>query len=124
MNSILIVHQTLESKLSGLLKTPLGLCIVSSQPIASGGEVIGSMVSCRVVDERFIDELGDSMFLELDIHPLLDVQSMMTYETVINSIKSENPILISKSDAEKVKGYSVINDLYGTGMGSMSFRSI
>ena len=113
MNSILVVHQTPESKLSGLLKTPLGLYIISSQPIVSGFDVIGSIVSCRAVDGRLIGELGDSMFLELDYHPLLDEETIGEYTDIINSIKTDNPILISKPNKDTMTGYSLLNDLYG-----------
>lgn len=114
MNSILVVHQSVESKLSGLLKTPVGLCIISSQPVSSGADtIVGSIVMCRLVDLSIVEQLSESIFLDLNLLPLLDQELIAMHETVIGEITPKNPVLIEKLDSETVKGYSVLNDLYG-----------
>ena len=114
MNSILVVHQTVESKLSGLLKTPVGLCVISSQPVSSGADtIVGSIVMCRLVDLGIVEQLSESIFLDLNLLPLLDEENIATYSAVISEINPNNPVLVERIDAETVKGYSVLNDLYG-----------
>ena len=114
MNSILIVHQKHESKLSGLIKTPVGLCIMSSQPVSSGSyKIIGTIITCKIVDSSMTEALS-SATMSIDYIPLLDSRDLYKYEGIINQINTETPILVSKYDQDSIFGFSTMNDLYGT----------
>ncbi|MCW4011939.1 MAG: ATP-binding protein [Candidatus Bathyarchaeota archaeon] len=112
MNSILVVHQKVDSKLSGLLKTPAGLCVASSQPISSGEEnIVGSMIVCRMIDTD--EGNADAPSMNVDLIPLIEEKQSAYIENIISRITTEEPILVEKLDEETMKGYSVVNDLYG-----------
>jgi len=114
MNSILVMHQDRQSKLSGILKTPEGLWFMSSQPVSAGrGSIIGSIVIGREISSREADTLQESTFLSLDIVQLLDSNKSNGYEEIIKQISMDSPVFIQKIDSEMIKGYSVLNDVYG-----------
>ncbi len=114
MNSILVVHQNHQSKLTGLLKTPVGLCIMSSQPVSAGeGTMVGTIINCRIVDSQLTETL-ESSSLSIDFIPLINDGDLYKYEGIINQINSENPISVKKYDQDSIFGFSLLNDLYGT----------
>ena len=115
MNSILSVHQNHLSKLTGLLKTPAGLCIMSSQPVSAGkGKIIGTIINCRIVDSKMTEALTSYASTSIDYIPLLDSKDLYKYEGILNQIDEDNPILVSKYDQDSMFGFSKVNDLYGT----------
>lgn len=114
MNSILTVHQNHQSKLTGLLKTPVGLCIMSSQPVSAGkGTIVGTMINCRIVDSKLTETLKSSSSLSIDFIPLINERDLYKYEGIIEQISTENPILVRKYDQDSIFGFSLVNDLYG-----------
>ncbi len=113
MNSILVVHQKPESSLSGVLKTPAGLCIISSQPVSAGMDTnVGTIVMCREIDSLLIDTIEEVSFLSFDLIPIIDSRDEFKYEGILEELK-DTPITIQKIDEETVTGYAVMNDLYG-----------
>ena len=114
MNSILLVHQNYQSKLTGLLKTPVGLCIMSSQPVSVGkGTIVGTIVNCRIVDFKMTETLS-SASLSIDYIPLMDSRDVYKYEEILGQIDEDNPILVKKYDQDAMFGFSTVKDLYGT----------
>ena len=113
MNSILVVHQNHLSKLSGLIKTPVGLCIMSSQPVSAGEEkIIGTIISCRIVDSQLTKTL-ESSSLSIDFIPLINDKDLYKYDGIVSQITTEKPIFIRKYDQDAIFGFSLVNDLYG-----------
>jgi len=113
MNSILVVHQNHLSKLSGLLKTPVGLCIMSSQPVSAGiGTIVGTIINCRIVDSQLTETL-ESSSLSIDFIPLINDKDLFKYEGIVSQITAERPIFIRKYDQDAIFGFSLVNDLYG-----------
>ena len=114
MNSILVVHQDPQSSLTGLLKTPLGLILTSSQPVsADKGTTVGTIVMCREIDSFIIDTLEEDSVLSFDLIPLIDSRDQFKYEGILGELES-SPIAIQKLNEDTVSGYAVMNDLYGS----------
>jgi len=114
MNSILVVHQKVDSQLSGLLKTPVGLCAISSQPISSGDDKIaGSLILCSLIDTETEEATSDPTLMQVNLIPLTENIPAHT-ASIINEITNDDPIFVEKPDEDTIKGYSIVNDLYGT----------
>ena len=113
MNSILVVHQNPQSNLTGLLKTPVGLCVMSSQPVsASKGTTVGTIVMCREIDSFLIDTIEEDSSLSVNLIQILDTQDRFKYEGILDELQ-DSSITIQKFDEDTVTGYAVMNDLYG-----------
>jgi len=114
MNSILVVHQSPQSSLTGLLKTPVGLTLISSQPVSAGkGNTVGTIVMCREIDSYIIDTIEEGSFLSFDLIPIINQRDQFKYEGILGELEN-SPITIQKFDEETVTGYAVMNDLYGS----------
>jgi len=113
MNSILVVHQKVDSKLSGLLKTPLGLCAISSQPISSEEDkIVGSMVLCSLIETETEKATSDPTLMQVNLVPLTENIPAHT-ASILHEITNDDPIYVEKPNEDTIKGYSVVNDLYG-----------
>ena len=114
MHSILVTHQTAQSKLSGIIRTPVGLFVISSQPISGDNQrIVGSLVLCRVIDTQMKESMEKSSLLSLNLIPLQDSIEEYEYEDILNQL-GEEVIPIVRWEGEKINGYTVLNDLYGS----------
>jgi signal transduction histidine kinase len=114
MNSILVTHQDQSSKLSGILETPDGLWIMSSQPISAGTDnVIGSLLMGRELDSREAETLKKINLLSLSIIPLLEPVNQSSYSGIISEMTEDSPIVIQSNGSDSMIGYTMFHDVYG-----------
>ncbi len=114
MNSILVTHSEPQSKLTGILNTPSGLMLISSRAISAGRDlIVGSVVLCRNVDSHLENDLMNEALLNFDLIPISGAEAFAEYREVINKIKMDTPVYVSKLDQDTVSGFTVMNDLYG-----------
>ncbi|MFZ0084943.1 MAG: CHASE4 domain-containing protein, partial [Candidatus Acidiferrales bacterium] len=121
--SLLLTHDTLDSKVAGILSLPDGPVLVDSRPILtsnSQGPSAGTMIMGRVLDESEIEHLSEMTRIPIQIELPDEMSRDAELREASNSISKNSPIFTRAVDGSTYAAYQRLSDIYGEPVGLMS----
>jgi signal transduction histidine kinase len=115
-NSTLTNHQGSDSSISGIMKIPEGLILVTSRPILTSrkeGPAQGALVIARYLDSLEINKLGNLARLSLEIVDIDEAEEKIDFQSALLKISEDNQMAINILHPNIIAGYSIIDDIYG-----------
>ena len=103
-----------EGGLAGLIVLPGGPQVVAAQPILRSdrsGPPAGTLVMTRPLGDAQIAELAQQLRLSLSIHPEESGEGRTSAEE--HGLSAVHPDLVEALDANRVKGATLVSDLFG-----------
>ncbi|SFM79842.1 response regulator [Methanolobus profundi] len=117
-NDILFSSSSEPSYVQGIINTPEGPMLVSSNPVTRSTEyepIAGTLIVGKYIDQRIIEELEHKTKLYLDIQPIgTEGPDHMTDQTLIS--QNGNSIDIEYLNGNTVRGTDILNDINGDPM--------
>jgi PAS domain S-box-containing protein len=120
--SLLLSHNDVDSKVSGILDLTDGPVLVVSRPIVtsnSRGPIAGSMVMGRVLDAVEIQHLAEMTRVPIEIELPSDIARDPRLRAASSAISATHPIFAHAISNESFATYRQLNDIYGKPAGLM-----
>ncbi len=114
--SPLLTHETPESAVSGSLMLDSQPWLVASRPIVDSngeGPIRGTLIMGRVIDQRYVSELGTRLQQDLSIYPPSGGQHPEEEVVISSLLSSGQPAVATSSDGKSLTAYVAIDDLGG-----------
>jgi PAS domain S-box-containing protein len=114
--SLLLTHETSESRVSGILMLPDGPVLVDSRPILmsnGSGPISGSVVMGRLLDESELSRIGSMTRVTLVAQRVDLPGHAPNFESASQAITDDNPIEIQPLSDDSVAAYQKFDDIYG-----------
>jgi diguanylate cyclase (GGDEF)-like protein/PAS domain S-box-containing protein len=111
-NSLLVRHETTESKKAGVLLLPEGPLLVVSRPILTSeykGPVRGALIMGRFLDSRETARLSGIIHLNIRIFPADDPRLP---SDIRSSLNGKQRTLTRRLGSDRIAGYTIIRDIY------------
>ena len=109
-------HEMLDDKVTGVIKTPEGLFMVSSRPILTSekkGPIVGTLVCGRLLDALEVERLREVTFLSLEVYDLNRLLGSSELIGVSSRLSGGETVVVEKPSSEAISGYSQMYDIYG-----------
>ncbi len=114
-SNTLLQPSTPNNNLAGILATPEGLMLVSSQPILTSqgkGTVRGRLIFGRYVDASLTQKLTKTTRFLVTIHALNKSNLSADLQTARSKVSAKNPVFVTSLSEEISVGYVLLNDIY------------
>ena len=114
--SILVKHNSPESRVSGILMLPDGPALVDSRPVLtsdSRGPVAGAVVMGRLLDNSELSRLGSMTHMALVDQRIDQGPLSSDFQRASDEISTANPIAIQSLGDSSLAAYEKVNDIYG-----------
>lgn len=108
----LVAHPKPDSKLFGLVRTPLGPMLVGSAPITTSdrtGEVRGAVIMGRLLTDALTQEIAERTRVALAVYSLEHITE--DYRTALAQVEGGDDMWIDDSDRSQLVGYTLIRDI-------------
>jgi PAS domain S-box-containing protein len=115
-DSILVKHNSPESRVSGILMLPDGPALVDSRPVLtsdSRGPVAGAVVMGRLLDNSELSRLGSMTHMALVDQRIDQGPLSSDFQRASDEISTANPIAIQSLGDSSLAAYEKVNDIYG-----------
>jgi PAS domain S-box-containing protein len=120
--SLLLTHDNLDSKVTGILSLADGPVLVDARPILtsdSHGPIAGTMVMGRLLDQAEIEHLSEMTHIPIEIELPADIAREPGLRAASGAIAAGTPILTHAINAESIAAYQELSDIYGKPAGLM-----
>jgi PAS domain S-box-containing protein len=120
--SLLLTHDALDSKVSGILDLAGGPVLVDSRPIVtsnSQGPIAGTMIMGRVLDAAEIQHLTEMTRVPIEIELPSDIERDPSLRAASAGISDGHPFVAHAVSDESFVTYQQLNDIYGKPAGLM-----
>lgn len=115
-NSLLINHQNINDKLSGILVLKEGPIMIASQPILTSegaGPVRGTVIFGRYLNDENIGKLSEISRLPLMIKKYNDEVMPTDFKIARSFLSNQTPIWVNPLNQQTMGGYTILKDIYG-----------
>lgn len=115
-NSFLLQHRHPKSNVSGIILFPEGPMLISSWPIVTSeerGPIRGTLIFGRYLNAGEIQRLAEKIKLSLNIYRYDDPRMPYDFKSVKTSMTDAKQIFIKPLNAQTIRGYTLLNDVYG-----------
>ncbi|MGB0036620.1 MAG: CHASE4 domain-containing protein [Candidatus Acidiferrales bacterium] len=115
-DSLLIVHPTDTSKVTGILMLASGPALVESQPVLTSkaeGPIAGTLIMGRWLDSDEILRLQEMTHMPVDVVRLDAGQPSGDFQSASKAISVGDPVLIRPLDKDTLAAYEEMSDIYG-----------
>ncbi|MCC7202345.1 MAG: EAL domain-containing protein [Nitrospirae bacterium] len=112
----LVRHSDTNSKVTGLLRLPEGILMISSRPIIQNdhtGPVQGALIMGRLLDSEEVKLLSRLTKLSINFQRTDSRELPDDFKTALTGITNSSPFLVTSVNTDIIAGYSAINDIYG-----------
>ena len=122
-NELLFSHPTPHSQVSGIINSPEGPLLITSNPIIQGsgeGPIAGTLIFAKAIDAELIKELAEKTSLSLNTETFNQELAASSTPKEDNSLninyltpKEDNSLNINYVSEASVVGTTVLNDING-----------
>jgi len=109
------LHESVDSRVSGVLSVPEGLFMVSSQPILTSemkGPIAGTLICGRFLDRLEVQQLEETTFLTLRLYSLEELDDYPALASVAYKV-SGGGVAVERPNEETIFGYSAVAGVFG-----------
>ena len=109
----LVAHAQPDSKLYGVLMTPLGAMLIGSAPITTSDRtagVRGAVIMGRLVTDTLVQEITERTRVSLRLHPLDDVPT--EDRVALAHLTHGEATWIDSSSSQTLLGFAMIDDIF------------
>ena len=113
---LLLRHSSPDSNLTGLIGLPEGPMLVVSRPVpdsATGSPVGGTMLFVRHLSDARVEAISRSTQLALDVWDVNEPDIPPEFQEALLAASRNGPAVVRRLDDDRVRGYSVLRDIYG-----------
>jgi PAS domain S-box-containing protein len=114
--SSILNHQSLESRVSGILMLRDGPVLVDSRPVLtsdSHGPIAGTLIMGRVLDAAEVQHLSQMIHTPLTVERLDGPNSNVDFPPDFYRISGQSPTHIRVLDQDSLAAYQELDDIYG-----------
>ncbi len=115
-NRLILRHDSIESRVVGMILLPEGPLLVASRPILDTNEtgpIQGTLITGRFLDSIELSFLSKTTQLPLAVQSITDSPVSSDFRTANSSLSKESPIFVQPLSSEEVAGYTLLNDVGG-----------
>ena len=112
----LIKHETIESRVRGLILLSENPLLVASSPVLQSdgrGPINGAVIFGRYLSTSEIQRISDYINLEISVIRFDDAELNAEFPEMSNVLTSDNPMTTRALSEEAIAGYALIRDLKG-----------
>ncbi|MCR4408161.1 MAG: PAS domain S-box protein, partial [Anaerolineae bacterium] len=116
VNGFLLRHPDPRSSITGIVLLSEGPMLVASRPIVTSnfeGPIRGTLIMGRYLDATEIQRLSERAHVSMTMSELNDPEAPTDVQAAWSSLSAEAPTLIRPLNADRVAGYTLLNDIYG-----------
>ncbi|MDA1347801.1 MAG: hypothetical protein O3A47_02905 [Chloroflexi bacterium] len=120
---LLLRHSSPDSNLTGLISLPEGPMLLSSRPIpdsSTGSPVGGTMLFVRQLNDARVDGISRSTQLALEVWGVSKPEMPPDFQEALVAASEDDSTVVRRLDDDRVRGYTVLRDIYGEPIAIMS----